>query len=79
MRPMTFCFRKLTVATVTDALLDAHSRGVNVYVVHSGHDDGTEGKRLAAALGDRYTKCRGTMIDAFINNFTMIWSRGVAQ
>ncbi|HEV2146113.1 MAG TPA: phospholipase D-like domain-containing protein [Longimicrobiaceae bacterium] len=53
----------ITVPAVTDALLDAHNSGVNVYVVHSGHDNGTQGQRLAAALGDRYTKCRGSASD----------------
>ncbi|HEX6289170.1 MAG TPA: phospholipase D-like domain-containing protein [Herpetosiphonaceae bacterium] len=53
----------LTIPGVTDDLIAAHTNGVNVYVVHSGHDDGAEGQRLAAALGSRYVHCRGSSAD----------------
>jgi hypothetical protein len=50
----------LTMTAITDDLITAKNNGVNVYVVHSGHDDGAEGKRLATALGSRYVHCRGS-------------------
>ena len=60
----------LSVTGVTDELINAKNKGVNVYVVHSGHDNGTEGQRLASALGSRYVKCRGSSagVQACISN-----------
>jgi hypothetical protein len=60
----------LTITGVTDELINAKTKGVHVYVVHSGHDGGAEGQRLASALGSRYVKCRGSSagVQACISN-----------